>query len=340
MRGPVPCLTSWLILSHYVPYRILLCVLALCFFFVARAFAQEPTCLHRTLPLSVEDAEGHPLQRLTPVDFQAKIREGPVRILSIVPDDRPHRIVILLDASESMATKWGRVLAPASALAESRLPDTELALLIFGSKIYEQVGFSEGQKTIAERLRHLGTDTKDVEKMVHGRTALYDALLAGLQLLGTPTSADILYLVSDGGDNASRAQFDEVSRRLTSNNVRLFVSLVVGDLGEITGVGYRSPTPEETKGPTDMRGLVRKTGGKMIVPFTSRVHVQPKEMERISAALNIFHHNMIHSYRMEVELPVPLAKERNWELKAADQNRERWKDATIIYPEKLEPCKP
>jgi len=126
--------------------------------------------------------------------------------------------VILLDASESMATKWGRVLAPASALAESRLPDTELALLIFGSKIYEQVGFSEGQKTIAERLRHLGTDTKDAEKLVHGRTALYDALLAGLQLLGAPTSADILYLVSDGGDNASRARFDEVSRRLTSSN--------------------------------------------------------------------------------------------------------------------------
>jgi hypothetical protein len=161
--------------------------------------------------------------------------------------------------------------------------------------------------------------------------------------LGLLTSADILCLVSDGGDNASRAQFDEVSRRLTSSNVRLFVSLVVGDLGEITGVGYRSPTPEEAKGPTDMRDLIRKTGGKMIVPFTSRLHVQPKEMEQISAALSIFHHNMIHSYRMDVELPVPLAKERNWELKAADQNREPWKDATIIYPiypEKLEPCKP
>src|SRR6266481_2777781 len=155
-------------------YRILLCVLALCFFFVARAFAQEPTCLHRTLPLSVEDAEGHPLQRLTPVDFQAKIREGPVRILSIVPDDRPHRIVILLDASESMATKWGRVLAPASALAESKLPDTELALLIFGSKIYEQVGFSEGQKTIAET-RILGCFLK------HDEFGLGDCHALGLE---------------------------------------------------------------------------------------------------------------------------------------------------------------
>ncbi len=89
-----------------------------------------------------------------------------------------------------------------------------------------------------------------------------------------------------------------------------------------------------------MRDLVRKTGGEMIVPFTSRLHVQPKEMEQISTALSIFHQNMIHNYRMEVELPVPLAKERNWELKPADQNRERWKDASIIYPEKLEPCKP
>lgn len=63
-------------------------------------------------------------------------------------------------------------------------------------------------------------------------------------------------------------------------------------------------------------------------------------MEQISTALSVFHQTMIHSYRMEVELPVSLAKERNWELKPADQNRERWKDATFIYPEELERCRP
>jgi DNA-binding transcriptional ArsR family regulator len=321
-----PCLTLLAFLSAFL--------------LVAGASAQESACLHRTLLLNVEDAKGIPIQVLHPADVQAKLREGPIKILSIVPDDRRHRIVILLDASGSMAAKWGRVLAPASALAETKLPNTDLALLIFGSRVYEQVGFSEGQTAIAERLRHLGTDTKDAEKLVRGKTALYDSLLAGLQILGTPTSADILYLVSDGGDNASRAQFGEVSRRLSSSGVRLFVSLVVGDLEEITGVGYRSPTPEESKGPVDMRELVRKTGGEIIVPFTSRLNVKSKEMEQISAALSIFHQSMIQSYRMEVELPVPLTKERNWELKPADQNKERWKGARIVYPQELERCKP
>lgn len=165
----------------------------------------------------------------------------------------------LLDASESMAPKWGRVLVPASALAETRLPNTELALLNFGSKIYEQVGFSEGQKTIAERLRHLSTDTKDAEKLVRGKTAPYDSLLAGRQLLGTPTSADIPYLVSDGGDHASHAQFGEVSRKLSLSGVRLFVSLVVGDLNAFTG-GGREVQPRGKAG--DRRTCLERRAAK------------------------------------------------------------------------------
>jgi VWFA-related protein len=306
---------------------------ALCFFFVVRAFAQEPSCLHRTLPLSVEDAKGFQVQGLIPADFQVKLRDTPVKILSIVPDERPHRIVILVDASGSMAEKWGRALAPASTLAESNLPNTELALLIFGTSIYEQIGFSEGHTLIARRLRQLTKDSKDATKFVHGKTALYDSLLAGLQLLGTTTSADIIYVISDGGDNASRAHVDELTRRLTASGVRLFVSLVVSEAGQ------RSRTPEEVQGPTDLSELVRKTGGEIIEPFGLRAYVDAKVMEQVSAALNNFHHNMLHASLLEVELPGPPDKKRNWELKPSAENRKRWKDVRIIYPEELEPCK-
>jgi hypothetical protein len=322
-------------------YRILLCVLALCFLLVARAFAQESSCLHRTLPLSVEDAKGLAIQGLAPADFQAKLRDAPVRILSIVPDDRPRRIVILLDASGSMAAKWGRVLVPASALAETSLPNTELALLIFGTEIYEQIGFSEGHRSVALRLRQLGKGSKDAKKLVRGKTALYDSLLAGLQLLRTPTSADILYLISDrGGDNASHAHFNEVARRLTSSGVRLFVSLVVD------GSGYRTRTPEEARGPTDMNDLVRRTGGEIIDPFGiggyigMGGYIDAKMMEQISEALNTFHYNMLHANLVEVELPGPLGRNRSWELKPSAENKKRWKDVRIVYPEELEPCRP
>ena len=130
----------------------LLCVIAL---LQTPASSQETSCLHRTLPLTLEDSQGIPIEGLQTADLQTKFRAGPVKVLSIVPDDRPHRIVILVDASGTMAAKWREVLAPASDLAETTLPNTRMALLIFKDKIEEQVSFSQGQSPVAERLRQI-----------------------------------------------------------------------------------------------------------------------------------------------------------------------------------------
>lgn len=214
------------------------------------------------------------------------------------------------------------------------MPNTKVALLIFGSKIYEQIGFSEGQRAVTDRLRQLRTDTKEARILVRGKTALYDSLLAGLQLFGTPTSADIIYVMSDGEDTASTAKFDDVAGRLDASGVRLFASLVSGWLGN------RPPTPEEANGPLKLQDLVKWTGGEMMVPFNTGLHVQANKFEQTSAALNNFHQNMVHSYRMEVEIPGPLDKRHTVELKPANAKEKRWKNVHITYPEVLEACKP
>jgi len=67
---------------------------------------------------------------LTPSDFEAKFYGQPVKILSIVPDDLPHRVVILLDASGNMAHVWKPALAAASDLAETPLPNVQVALIV------------------------------------------------------------------------------------------------------------------------------------------------------------------------------------------------------------------
>ncbi len=328
-------------------YRLLLtlAVLSIVFPSATHVSAQEVVCLHRTLPFNVEDANGIQIHGLKPADFQAKSRSGLVKILSILPDERPHRIVMLLDASASMAPKWKRALVTASALAEAKLPNTELALLIFGDKTYEQISFSEGQRAVAERLRQLCANTKDLGNLLHGKTALYDSLVAGLQLLGTSTSADILYLVSDGADTASHAKFDQVAHRLTSSEARLFVSLVLDANWGISATSdslgaHRTPNPEEIDGPRDLEALVRKTGGETIVPFNSRPHFRPEKMEQIKAALDDFHQSMIRSYLLEVDLPGLPDKKGTWELKPSNENKERWKNVRVTYPEELEPCAP
>jgi hypothetical protein len=297
------------------------------------ASAQEAACLKRTLPLGVEDSEGVPIRDIRISDLENSFRAGAVKLVSVVADERPHRIVILVDASGTMATKWREVLAPASDLAETELPNTKMALLVFKEKIEEQVSFTQGQSVVAEKLRQRRLVADKPGRSTGGKTALFDTLLVGLQLLETPSSADSLYLISDGADTASHAHLDEVARRLSSNGVRLFVSLTVGHFGN------RTPNPEEERGPFDMNDLVKKTGGELNIPFARGVPRKPEEAERISQAMHRFYQTMAWNYRLDVELPASLEKPTNWELKLSEEGRGRWKNARLYYPSELMPCK-
>lgn len=307
-------------------------------FFGLTTFAQQtPTdtaCFNRSLPLNIADSKGLPIRGLGAPDFQAKLQGRPVKILSVVPDDRPHRIVILIDASGSMATKWKEVLTPATTLAEVQLPNTQMALLIFREGIVERIDFSQGQNVVAEKLRQIRAHPANFEKLFQGKTALYDSLLEGLQLLDNPTSADSLYLVSDGGDTASRAKFDEVASRLTSSRVRLYVSLIVG------GLGYRSPTPEEAMGPQNMNDLAKRTGGEVDIPFSLNPPTNSKEAAQVVEAMAIFHQRMVQNYRMEVELSGLPEKRSTLDLKLSVQDKERWKNVRLTYPTKILLCAP
>ena len=310
-----------------------LALIGLAAFVETTAWSQESSCLRRTLPLTLENSQGFPLDGLSKADVETKFpAAGTVKVLSIVPDKRPHRIVILVDASGSMATKWGEVLAPALGLAETVLPNAEMALLIFKDKVDEQISFSQGQDVVAERLRRIRSMTRATGQTASGRTALFDSLLIGLQLLETPTSADTLYLISDGADNGSHARLRDVAERLSARGVRLFASLIVGQYGN------RSPTPEEEGGPLDISDLVRKTGGKINTPFGQGIPTKPEEAQRLSQAMQRFYAAMVQNCRLEVELPATLDKPTSWELRFSKEGRSRWKNARVNYPTQLAAC--
>src|SRR5467141_1462932 len=75
------------------------------------ALAQETPCLRRTVMASVTLA-GQPVASVPTSSFKGEFRGKPVRILSATRDLGPRRIVVLLDASASMAglkkEKWAR----------------------------------------------------------------------------------------------------------------------------------------------------------------------------------------------------------------------------------------
>jgi hypothetical protein len=309
------------VISTYLLFAIVLAM-------TRPASAQEETCLRQTVPLSL-DVPANLSGTQDPVaDIRAKVGGKPTKIISVLPDDRPHRIVILLDASGSMQTHWDLVLWMALSLADSSLPNTHVALLIFGKQVKEKVGFSEGQNAVRERLRKLRAGLRDSAKLAEGPTAIMDALVAGLELLETPNSADSLYLISDGGENSSQVRPHEATDRLIRSRIRLFVTLLSDPAGS-------RATAEELNGPERLADLAKKTGGRMIWPFASGFSWRQKGIAELTGVLDLLHNEMVHNYRVELELSEKLNKPRSLEMNLLGENRKQWKDVQLFYPTEL-----
>src|SRR5947209_16303018 len=112
------------------------------------ALAQETPCLRRTVMASVLTLAGQPVASVPTSSFKGEFRGKPVRILSATRDLGPRRIVVLLDASGSMAGltkgKWDLVLRAAGDVAAHAPPDSSVALIVFDDKVKQEVDFSAG----------------------------------------------------------------------------------------------------------------------------------------------------------------------------------------------------
>ena len=311
------------------------------------SWAGDDACLHRTVSLTAADRELAPIPDLKPEDFRGELRGKPVKIRSIVPDEHPHRVVIILDASgsigpletTSVGSAWPLERQMASHFVEIRPRKTTFALLVFNDKVIDQIDFSQGPEAVVEKLRQIGADSNYQQVHVKGRTALWDALLVGLGLLHEPTSADSLYLISDGGEDASRANSMDVRRRLAASGSRVFVSLM------IPSTGNRNRTPEELNGPEEMSKIAHATGGAIFGPIAQGSSgpvlfvTDSNQRLTMSSGLSNFYKTMLGGYRIEIELPSPVDKWREWKLELTKEKQKQFKDSQIGYTRDLEPCR-
>lgn len=131
-------------------------------------------------------------------------------------------------------------------------------MLFVGDQVHDLIDFSQGNVAVAEKLRQVEEDRKYVKTQIKGKTALRDAVFQGIQLLDHPSSADAVYVLTDGGDNASHQSASELDQRLAVTSVRLFAVLLYQKLGN------RSRTPEELSGPGELAEIAQKSGGEIL----------------------------------------------------------------------------
>jgi VWFA-related protein len=222
---------------------------------IAGASAQQPPRFVSpsselvVLPVVVVDHRGDVVADLPRDAFSVydNGRRQPIALFS--NQDRPVTVGLIVDDSGSMGPKGGEVLAAAATLARDSNPDDQIFAVAFNDSARRLLPgrpiVAGDPSALREALAQLAPD---------GRTALYDAVLLGLDSLEQGTNArKALVVISDGADNASRAGLEEVLARARRSDVPIYT------------VGLFDAQDYDTN-PGVLKKLARETGGERYLP--------------------------------------------------------------------------
>ena len=307
------------------------------------ARSQEHPCTTRQVAVSFRDEHNLPLQGISTADLEAKVHGKPIKIVSVIADSRPHRLVLVLDTSGSMGSiegeppLWALGMSLARHFFEVNRDKAQLAFLLFNNSVTDQVDFAQGNSAVGEKLRQLEENHNFLKTHIKGRTALRDAIFHAILMLDHPTSADAVYVLTDGGDNASHNSAEELERRLAVTSVRIFAVLLYKDLP------YRNRTPEEEMGPQDLAAIAHKSGGDILTAAEWRgnrvaLSANPDAKVKSEEMLNRLYQTILKDTILEIELPSAISSNAHWELTLSSDARRRWKGTRIIYPDTLVGC--
>lgn len=263
------------------------------------------------------DKNGEPITGLTAADFRAEFRGKPVKILQVKMRSRPTRVVVVLDHSGSMRDTFKGALEVVRHVFSKAPSDVYLALLLFSDRVTTTLGFMYDRATALHMLRA----AVDQANAVRGRTALYDALIAAVELHPRPSPGDAIYLVSDAGKSVSRATFRVAEERLLASGLRLFAFLIVDPF-------ISRGVPEELEAKSQLYRLADGTGGAVLASNTKSTRLE-EEADRV-------YRQMADFYEIEIELPKRPDKKRGWKL--ALVRAKELKRPQVAYPRFLMPC--
>jgi VWFA-related protein len=204
------------------------------------------------LPVTVTDREGHFVTGVDVSDFRVFEDGHPQQIQLFRHEDTPVTVGILVDRSGSMAARSGDVIAGAAAFVQASNPQDREFVVNFSDKVEfglpANIAFTNDANELKTALSLVPPS---------GRTALFDALSAGLaHFQKDDPDKKVLLLISDGGDNASQHTFAQVLRMAQSSNVVIYA---IGLLDEHSA----------DQNPSVLRKLARQTGGYIYFPNTT-----------------------------------------------------------------------
>jgi Ca-activated chloride channel family protein len=201
------------------------------------------------LQAAVRDRGGHAVPEFKRQDFDVFEDGRPQSIRLFRHEDTPVTVGLVVDHSGSMGEKLADVTAAAQAFVHSSNRDDQMFVVNFNETV--SLGLPRGMR-FSDSVEQLGIAIG--EAPADGMTALYDAIIEALERLQKGTSdKKVLIVISDGGDNASKANLDRVLRLTEQSKAMIYT------------IGIFDPDDPDMNAPV-LRRLAKESGGEAFFP--------------------------------------------------------------------------
>lgn len=198
---------------------------------------------------SVLDAKGRFVTGLVPSDFSL-FEDGEAQQLDLVTQQRePALFALLVDSSQSMATRVAAVRAAAVQLLRPLHKDDQVVVAPFSRRILTVTGPTTDRATVLEAISAIRPG---------GGTAILDALAEAATTLARDERRKAIVLITDGYDEHSQSAFDAAVGALRASRIAVYV---VG-FGGVAGISL--------KGEALLSKLADDTGGHAWFPRDER----------------------------------------------------------------------
>lgn len=163
--------------------------------------------------VSVTDQEGRFVKGLNRRSFRLYEDGVAQDVTSFLAENVQPEVLTAIDVSGSM---------------RDSLPDVQKAVKVFDARLSQRsgvsiAGFNHTFFVLANRDAGPEQRLRAIDRLAPwGATALYDALLQGVELLDRQPGRKALVLFTDGADSASQAALDSAERRLKASDVLLY----------------------------------------------------------------------------------------------------------------------
>jgi Ca-activated chloride channel homolog len=204
------------------------------------------------LTCAVVDEKGRPVDDLSRVAFRVWEDGVPQPTTSFLHQDQPVSLGILVDNSGSMLDKRAAVNRAALNLLRASNPKDATFIVNFSDRAYLDQGFTSDLVALNRGLSHF--DSK-------GTTALYDAVAASADELARhgKLPKQVLLVITDGADNASRLELEQAIRRVQN---------LGGPVVYTIGLLFGAEKEESQRARAALERLSEETGGIAYFPHS------------------------------------------------------------------------